>query len=224
MYTTHTIIVGFFVFLPIITAEGTENGKFVSFYADLSTLYLNLSKCQLLKVSCHSRAANLCAVSCGRWHANVSLPPPQAAGAALAYVGAYVIRSYDNFNSFIQDKYTMIPAAIIIIISIVMFVFGLLGCCATIRESKVGLGLVSAVTSFDFFHHAKWIFIISLVSCTQYVLDQAFFFVSSSLWLSCWSLRLRWPRWCLASSTRAWWVPVTRPLLLILTCRWDNKQ
>ncbi|XP_042344699.1 tetraspanin 36 [Plectropomus leopardus] len=62
-----------------------------------------------------------------------------AAGAALAYVGAYVIRSYNSFDSFIQDKYTLIPAAIIIGVSVVMFIFGLIGCCATIRESKVGL-------------------------------------------------------------------------------------
>ncbi|KAM9743790.1 tetraspanin 36 [Menidia menidia] len=62
-----------------------------------------------------------------------------AAGAALAYVGAYVIRSYDNFESFIQDKQTLIPAAIIICISVTMFVFGLVGCCATLRESKFGL-------------------------------------------------------------------------------------
>ncbi|KAL6114056.1 uncharacterized protein ACO6RY_04923 [Pungitius sinensis] len=61
------------------------------------------------------------------------------AGAALAYVGAYVIRSYDSFDSFIQDKYTLVPAAIIIGISVVMFIFGLVGCCATLRESKVGL-------------------------------------------------------------------------------------
>ncbi|XP_037337802.2 tetraspanin 36 [Pungitius pungitius] len=61
------------------------------------------------------------------------------AGAALAYVGAYVIRSYDSFESFIQDKYTLVPAAIIIGISVVMFIFGLVGCCATLRESKVGL-------------------------------------------------------------------------------------
>lgn len=57
----------------------------------------------------------------------------------MAYVGAYVIRSYDNFNSFIQDKYTLVPAAIIIGVSVVMFIFGLVGCCATVRESKFGL-------------------------------------------------------------------------------------
>ncbi|XP_068461082.1 tetraspanin 36 [Clinocottus analis] len=61
------------------------------------------------------------------------------AGAALAYVGAYVIKSYDTFDSFIQDKYTLVPAAIIIGVSVVMFIFGLVGCCATLRESKVGL-------------------------------------------------------------------------------------
>ncbi|XP_051277445.1 tetraspanin 36 [Dicentrarchus labrax] len=62
-----------------------------------------------------------------------------AAGAALAYVGAYMLRSYDSFDHFIQDKYTLIPAAIIIGVSVVMFIFGLVGCCATLRESKVGL-------------------------------------------------------------------------------------
>lgn len=54
-----------------------------------------------------------------------------------------MIKSYDNFDSFIQDRYTLIPAVIIICISAVMFIFGLVGCCATIRESKLGLGFVS---------------------------------------------------------------------------------
>lgn len=63
-----------------------------------------------------------------------------AASGALGYVGYHVISNYDNFQSFIQDKQTLIPAAIIISISVVMFVCGLVGCCATLRESKVGLG------------------------------------------------------------------------------------
>ncbi|XP_076010153.1 tetraspanin 36 [Genypterus blacodes] len=61
------------------------------------------------------------------------------AGASLAYVGVYVIQSYQSFNHFLEDKYTLIPAAIIIGISVVMFIFGLVGCCATLRESKIGL-------------------------------------------------------------------------------------
>ncbi|XP_036434333.1 tetraspanin 36 [Colossoma macropomum] len=63
-----------------------------------------------------------------------------AAGAALSYVGAYVIRSYKNFDNFLEDKYTLIPAAIIIGVAVVMFIIGIVGCCATLRESKVGLG------------------------------------------------------------------------------------
>lgn len=71
------------------------------------------------------------------------LPSLQAAGAALAYVGAYVIRSYDSFDSFVQDRHTLILPAIIIGISVIMFIFGFVGCCATLRESKVGLSFVS---------------------------------------------------------------------------------
>ncbi|KAG7276140.1 hypothetical protein CRUP_011816 [Coryphaenoides rupestris] len=64
-----------------------------------------------------------------------------AAGAALSYVGAYMIRSYGNFRDFVEDKYVMIPAVIIICVAVVMFFLGLLGCCATLKESKVGLSL-----------------------------------------------------------------------------------
>lgn len=32
---------------------------------------------------------------------------------------------------------------IIICVAVVMFIIGLIGCCATFRESRVGLGLVS---------------------------------------------------------------------------------
>lgn len=62
-----------------------------------------------------------------------------AAGAALSYVGAYVIKSYKNFNNFLEDKYTLIPAAIIIGVAVALFIIGLIGCCATLRESKIGL-------------------------------------------------------------------------------------
>uniref|UniRef100_A0A8C6SRX4 Tetraspanin n=1 Tax=Neogobius melanostomus TaxID=47308 RepID=A0A8C6SRX4_9GOBI len=62
-----------------------------------------------------------------------------AAGAFMAYVGSLVIKTYNNFDSFIQDRYTLIPAVIIIGISVVMFFFGIVGCCSTLRESKVGL-------------------------------------------------------------------------------------
>lgn len=62
-----------------------------------------------------------------------------AAGGALAYVGSYVIKSYNNFDNFLQDKYTFISAGIIIPVGVVMFIIGTVGCYATLRESKVGL-------------------------------------------------------------------------------------
>lgn len=73
----------------------------------------------------------------------------QGAGAALAYVGAYIIMSYRTFDSFVADKQSLIPASIIIIASVVMVVIGLVGCCATLRESKFGLGCVSICPSLD---------------------------------------------------------------------------
>ncbi|KAJ8262717.1 hypothetical protein COCON_G00151740 [Conger conger] len=82
-----------------------------------------------------------------------------AAGAALAYVGSYVLKSYSSFDKFFEDKYTLIPAAIIIGVAVVMFIIGTVGCCATLRESKVGLGfflviilvmLAAEVTAFVF--------------------------------------------------------------------------
>ncbi|XP_014016405.1 tetraspanin-36 isoform X1 [Salmo salar] len=62
-----------------------------------------------------------------------------AAGGALVYVGSYVIKSYSNFDNFLQDKYTFIPAGIIIPTGVVMFIIGTVGCYATLSESKVGL-------------------------------------------------------------------------------------
>ncbi|KAB5567495.1 hypothetical protein PHYPO_G00233430 [Pangasianodon hypophthalmus] len=63
-----------------------------------------------------------------------------AAGAALAYVGSFVINSYKTFDDFRVDKYTVIPATIILGLAVVMFIIGTIGCCATLRESKIGLG------------------------------------------------------------------------------------
>ncbi|KAF5905298.1 tetraspanin-3-like, partial [Clarias magur] len=63
-----------------------------------------------------------------------------AAGAVLTYVGVYIISSYKNFDEFRVDKYSVIPAAIILAVALVLFIVGIIGCCATLRESKVGLG------------------------------------------------------------------------------------
>ncbi|NXU47518.1 TSN36 protein, partial [Turnix velox] len=67
------------------------------------------------------------------------------AAAGLSYVGGYVIHTYRSYDNFLHDKYALLPAAIIICVAMVMFVIGLIGCCATFRESRVGLGLFLAI-------------------------------------------------------------------------------
>ncbi|KAI1240285.1 hypothetical protein IHE44_0011744, partial [Lamprotornis superbus] len=69
----------------------------------------------------------------------------KAAAAGLSYVGAYVINTYKSYDNFLQDKYALLPAVIIICVAVVMFIIGLIGCCATFRESRVGLGLFLAI-------------------------------------------------------------------------------
>ncbi|NXY74733.1 TSN36 protein, partial [Glareola pratincola] len=67
------------------------------------------------------------------------------AAAGLSYVGGYVINTYKSYDNFLQDKYALLPAVIIICVAVVMFIIGLIGCCATFRESRVGLGLFLAI-------------------------------------------------------------------------------
>ncbi|NXA34669.1 TSN36 protein, partial [Eudromia elegans] len=67
------------------------------------------------------------------------------AAAGLSYVGGYVINTYKSYDNFLQDEYAVLPAVIIICVAIVMFLIGLIGCCATLRESRVGLGLFLAI-------------------------------------------------------------------------------
>uniref|UniRef100_A0A8D0DST9 Tetraspanin n=1 Tax=Salvator merianae TaxID=96440 RepID=A0A8D0DST9_SALMN len=64
-----------------------------------------------------------------------------AAAAGLSYVGGYVLNSYKEYDPFLEDKTALLPAVIIICVAVVMFTIGLIGCCATIRESRIGLGV-----------------------------------------------------------------------------------
>lgn len=57
--------------------------------------------------------------------------------------------TYDDYDHFFEDVYTLIPAVIIIAVGTLLFIIGLIGCCATIRESSCGLATVS-VENFDF--------------------------------------------------------------------------
>lgn len=64
-----------------------------------------------------------------------------AAGAVLTYVGAILLSTVKNYSHFFQDKYTVLPAMIIIGVALVMFLIGIIGCCATLTDSRCGLGL-----------------------------------------------------------------------------------
>ncbi|KAM9807535.1 tetraspanin-3 isoform 2-T2 [Neosynchiropus ocellatus] len=65
-----------------------------------------------------------------------------AAAGILCYVGAYVFITYDNYDHFFEDVYTLIPAVVIIGVGALLFIIGLIGCCATVRESYCGLTTV----------------------------------------------------------------------------------
>lgn len=62
-----------------------------------------------------------------------------AAAGILCYVGAYVFITYDDYDHFFEDVYTFIPAVTIMAVGALLFIIGLIGCCATVRESYCGL-------------------------------------------------------------------------------------
>lgn len=68
----------------------------------------------------------------------------------MCYIGAYVFITYDDYDHFFEDVYTLIPAIVIIAVGTLLFVIGLIGCCATIRESSCGLATVSAQLPLQF--------------------------------------------------------------------------
>ncbi|XP_007429373.2 tetraspanin-36-like, partial [Python bivittatus] len=63
------------------------------------------------------------------------------AAVGLLYVGAHVLNAYKEYEHFLQDPNAFLPAIVIIGTAVVMLVIGLVGCCATLRESKIGLGV-----------------------------------------------------------------------------------
>ncbi|XP_061772966.1 tetraspanin-3-like isoform X2 [Nerophis ophidion] len=65
-----------------------------------------------------------------------------AAAGILCYVGAYVFITFDDYDHFFEDVYTLIPAVVIIAAGALLFIIGLIGCCATVRESHCGLTAV----------------------------------------------------------------------------------
>lgn len=114
----------------------------------------------------------------------------QAAAGILCYIGAYVFITYDDYDHFFEDIYTLIPAVVIIAVGTLLFIIGLIGCCATIRESSCGLATVSvdwrSVSNNGF-------------TCTTLMISSALTFSLPQSCYSCLSQSVWW--WCLATST-----------------------
>ncbi|KAF3826154.1 hypothetical protein GH733_006268 [Mirounga leonina] len=65
----------------------------------------------------------------------------QGAAGILCCVAACVFITYDDYGHVFEDEYTLIPAVVIIAVGALLFIVGLIGCCATIRESRRGLAM-----------------------------------------------------------------------------------
>lgn len=57
----------------------------------------------------------------------------------LWMVAGFVIVDYRHYDEFVSSHYTLIPAVILVVVGIVFFFGGLLGCCAVIRDNKCSL-------------------------------------------------------------------------------------
>ncbi|XP_075442347.1 tetraspanin-36-like isoform X2 [Ascaphus truei] len=73
-----------------------------------------------------------------------------ASAAGLGYVGVQVVITYKNFDQFLADTYAMLAAVVIMCMAVVMFIVGLLGCCATLQESSKGMGCFLFLISIIF--------------------------------------------------------------------------
>ncbi|CAM9990549.1 tetraspanin-3 [Lampetra fluviatilis] len=62
-----------------------------------------------------------------------------AGGGILCYIGAYVFITYDSYQHFLEDRYALLAPLVVVAVGIFLFVVGIVGCCATVRESKCGL-------------------------------------------------------------------------------------
>ncbi|CAL8262026.1 unnamed protein product [Merluccius merluccius] len=62
-----------------------------------------------------------------------------AAAGVLCYAGGYVFVTYDDYDHFFQDVYTLVPAAVVLGAGALLFITGLVGCYSTVRESPCGL-------------------------------------------------------------------------------------
>ena len=71
--------------------------------------------------------------------ASVASPTPRphwCFSASSSGVGAYVFIPYNHYHHFFEDVYPLLPAMLIVAVRARLFITGLIGCYATIQESR----------------------------------------------------------------------------------------
>ncbi|KAL4227499.1 Tetraspanin [Mactra antiquata] len=63
------------------------------------------------------------------------------AAAALIFMGAWVYHTYKHFSELTTASLTLIPAGIIIIVGVFLFILGCIGCIAACKENKCLLAI-----------------------------------------------------------------------------------
>lgn len=79
-------------------------------------------------MSCSSATSKICLTAIGVlfW----------LAAAALIFLGAWVFHTYSHFNELATANLTLIPAGILIIVGVFLFILGSIGCIAACKENK----------------------------------------------------------------------------------------
>jgi len=69
----------------------------------------------------------------------------KGAAAGLIFLGAWVFKTYKHYNELTTANLTLIPALIVILVGVVLFFLGCMGCCAAFKESKCLLAVVDSI-------------------------------------------------------------------------------
>lgn len=67
------------------------------------------------------------------------------AAAALIFLGAWVYHTYKHFSELTTASLTLVPAGIIIIVGVFLFILGCVGCVAACKENKCLLAVFFAL-------------------------------------------------------------------------------
>lgn len=69
----------------------------------------------------------------------------QSSAAGLSYIGIWVFSTYDHFDEIADATLTLLPASIILAVSVFMCIICILACLAAFKNNKLLLAVVSGV-------------------------------------------------------------------------------